>query len=297
MILSDKDLRDRIIQDPQETEQARAWWRKSEWEKIGNRILIDPFKTLAVGTCSYDLSIGEEYRSLRDPRTPKQLKEGEHIRIGPGESVLILTEEYICLPRNVLAMIVPRARWIFEGTSICATRVDPTWYGKLLVGFTNLAKNPVELYRQEAFCTCYFMETTETETVLTKDKVHFLGRTNIGRIDFSHATEQKLLLPDRVTEDDIDKVVDLYGWPWDVVRGMFDLTKKQIGNWIEKEVTSDIVSLATTAAVKTAFEQLINQYNEQTKWTRTLTIGVLTIAGTVGAAIVGAIIVYLITLT
>lgn len=276
MILSDKYLRDRIIQDPQGAKQAREWWEKGQWDKIGDKILIDPFKAHAVGTCSYDLSVGEEYRSLRDPRTPKHLKEGKNIRIGPGESVLILTKEYICLPKNVVAMIVPRARWIFEGTSICATRVDPTWYGKLLIGFTNLAKNPVELYRQEAFCTCYFMETSETETVLTKDKVPFLGRTNIGRIDFSHATEQKLLSADKVDRDDIEKVVDLYGWPWDVVRGMFVLTLKEIIEYVEKEVAPAIVEDATSAAIARAFEN-------QQKWIRNLIIGLLTI----GAGLVG----------
>lgn len=270
MILSDKNLRSRIIQDHQEAEQAKEWWKKGEWDKIGNKILIDPFKALAVGTCSYDLSVGKEYRSLRDPRNTKQLKEGENIRIGPGESVLILTEEYICLPKDVLAIIVPRARWIFEGTSICATRIDPTWYGKLLVGFTNLAKNPVELYRQEAFCTCYFMETSETETVLTKDKVHFLGRTNIGRIEFSHATEQKLLSPDKVDRDDIETVVDLYGWPWDVVRGMFVLTLKEITEYVEKEIAPAIVEDATSAAIARAFEN-------QQRWFRNLTIGLLSI--------------------
>lgn len=276
MILSDKDLKNRIIQEPEEVEQAREWWENGEWDKIGDKIVIDPFKTVAVGTCSYDLSVGAEYRSLREPRTPKQLKEGENIRIGPGESVLILTEEYVCLPKNIVAMIVPRARWIFEGTSICATRIDPTWYGKLLVGFTNLAKNPVELYRQEAFCTCYFMETSETETALTIDKVPFLGRTNIGRIDFSHATEQKLLSADKVDQNDIEKVVDMYGWPWDVVRGMFVLTLKEITEYVEKEVAPAIVEDATSAAIARAFEN-------QQRWLRNLIIGLLSIlAGFLG---------------
>lgn len=278
MILSDKVLRSRIIQDPKEAQRVREWWEKGEWGKVGDKIIIDPFETSNLGVCSYDLSVGEEYRSLRDPRTPKQLEEGEHIRIGPGESVLVLTEEYVCLPRNLLAIIVPRARWIFEGTSICASRVDPTWYGKLLIGFTNLAKNPVELHRREAFCTCYFMETSETETVLTKDKVHFLGRTKIGRIDFSHATEQKLLSAEKVTQDDIEKIVDLYGWPWDVVRGMFVLTLKEITEYVEKEVAPAIVEDATSAAIERAFEN-------QQKWIRNLIIGLLTI----GAGLVGLV--------
>jgi len=296
MILSDKDLKERIIQEPQEAKQAREWWEKGQWDKIGNKIVIDPFTPHALGPCCYDLSVGDEYVSLRDPHNTKPLAEGGHIQIGPGETVLILSKEYVCLPKDVLAMIVPRATWIFEGASLSATRIDPTWYGKLLIGFTNLAKNPVALDYGEEFCTCYFMETKEVEKVLTHDTVKSLGRKNIGSIKFAHARQQIPLLPDRVTKDDIDKVVELYGWPWDVARGMFVLTQKEIGNWIEKEVSSDIVAEATSAAVKTAFDKLVNQYAEQTRWTRNLTIGVLTIFGAIAAAIIAVVIGYLIKL-
>lgn len=297
MILSDRDLRRRIIQDPQEIAQAKEWWEKGQWDNIGNKIVIDQFNNDVLGPCCYDLSVGEEYLSLRHPYDePKHLKEEEHFSIGPGETVLILSNEYISLPKDVLAMIVPRARWIFEGTLTCTTRIDPTWYGKLLVGFTNLAKNPVALGRGERFCTCYFAETSETETVLTKSQVPFLGRTKIGRVDFRHIRPQELLAADKVDQDDIEKVVALYGWPWDVVRGMFVLNRKMLGEWIEKEVSSDIVSEATSAAVKTAFDQLVSQYTEQTRWTRNLTIGVLTICGTIAAGIIVAVVGYLINL-
>ena len=232
------------------------------------------------------MSVGKEYVSLRDPHNTKKLEAGEHIQIGPGETVLILSKEYICLPKDVLAMIVPRATWIFEGACLSATRIDPTWYGKLLIGFTNLARNPVALDYGEEFCTCYFMEASETETVITRDKVKSLGRENIGSIKFAHARQQIPLLPDKVTKDDIDKVVELYGWPWDVARGMFLLTQKEIGNWIEKEVSSDIVAEATSAAEKRAFNELTTLYREQNKLLRNLVIGVLAILGTIGAAII-----------
>jgi len=278
MVLSDRDLKNRVIRDSKEAEEARELWEKGEWGRIGNRIIIYPFKPSAMGPCSYDLSVGEEYRSLRDPRNTKSLAEGEKICINPGESVLILTEEYVCLPKNVVGMIVPRARWIFEGTFICATRIDQTWYGKLLVGFTNLAKNPVELYRHEAFCTAYFMETSEVETVLTREKVPFLGRTKIDRLDFSHALEQKLLSADKVDKDDIEKVVDLYGWPWDVVRGMFVLTLKEITEYVEREVAPGIVEDATSAAIERAFDN-------QQKLVRILIVGLLSL----GAAFIGLV--------
>ena len=83
-------------------------------------------------------------------------------------------------------------------------------------------------------------------------------------------------------------------WPWDVVRGMFELTKRDIGAYIEKEVTSDIVDEATSAAIKIAFDRLETQYREQTRWTRNLTITLITVVSTVGAAIVGGIVTYII---
>ena len=90
------------------------------------------------------------------------------------------------------------------------------------------------------------------------------------------------------------KVVDLYGWPWDVVRGMFVLTKEELGKWIETEVSSDIEGEVTNAVVKIAFDQLTTQYREANRWNKTLIICFLTIAGTVGAAIIAAIVTYLI---
>jgi len=278
MIISDRDLKSRLIRERWEVEQGKERWGKGEWDKIGNKIIIDPFNPYALGPCCYSLSVGDEYVSLRDPENPKPLKEGEHISIGPSETVLILTHEYICLPRNILAMVVPRATWIFEGSSLSATRIDPTWYGKLLIGFTNLAKNPVALDYGEEFCTCYFMEATEIEKVLTRETQPSLGRERIGRIKFVHAKQQKLVLPERVTKEDIEKVVDLYGWPWDVVRGMFVLTLKEITEYIEKEVAPSIVEDATSEAVKRAFEN-------QQKWIRNLIIGLLSI----GAGLIGLV--------
>ena len=279
MMLSDRDIKNRIIQDQKDVIQAKEWWEKAEWDKIGDKIVIDPFNTNAIGPCTYDLSVGEEYRSLREPNDTKKLEEGGSIHIGPGESILVLSEEYICLPKNVVAMIVPRARWMFEGTSICATRIDPTWYGKLLVVFTNSAKNPVELYRHESFCTCCFMEISKVETHLIKDKVHFLGRTKIGRIKFQHALNQKLLIPEKVGKDDIEKVVDLYGWPWDVVRGMFKLTLNEIIDYIEKETAPTIIDEATSASIKKAYES-------QQNWLKVLIVGILSI-GASGIGLVG----------
>ena len=259
MILSDKDLRDRIIQGPEEVKKARKWWEKSEWDKIGDKIVIDPFETNALSPCCYDFSIGEEYISLRDPYNTNHLKDGEHFTINPGETVLVLTEEYICLPRNVMAMVIPSARWIFEGTALYSSRVEPTWYGKLLIAVTNLAKQPIALTRRRGFCTCYFMGVSETEGVLSKKEVPHLGRTH-AEVEFRHTRPQELLPADKVDQNDIEKVVALYGWPWDVVRSMFALNQKLLKDYIDKELYSNLLEDTVSATTTEVHEEVTRGY-------------------------------------
>lgn len=254
MIISDLNIKERLIQKPEEIEQAKEWWLKRNWGEIGKSIVIDPFDDFCLGPCCYDLSVGEEYVSLRDPIKINKIQKGDSVTINPSETVLILTREYVCLPKDIVAMIVPRATWIFEGMHLCATRIDPTWYGKLLIGFTNLAKNPVTIDFGEAFCTSYFMQVAEIEKIVTREKVHFLGRTNINSLKLTHAKQQTPMIPEKVTREEMEKIVDLYGWPWDVVRGMFTVTIKELKEYIAAEVAPTIVEEASSAAIKRAYE-------------------------------------------
>ena len=253
MLLSDKELKRRIIFD----ENAIELWRSRNWEKISDSILIYPYKEEQLGACSYDLCVGEEYISLRDPHTVRRLRKGEIINIDPGETVLILTKEYIGLPKNVMAMVVPRARWIFEGTSLNATKVDATWHGKLLVGFTNLAKYPIFLRYGEPFCTCYFIKCTDVENPLTKKDVPFLGRTSIDPIHFIHARPSRLKEPSEVTRDHLNEVVEAFGYPFDIIRGAIDRSRIELEEYIEKEFAPHLIEQTTLLVKEKAYDQLI----------------------------------------
>lgn len=267
MILSDRDLKRRIVQirTLEEFEEAKGWWENADWATIQDRILIYPFNRGNLGSCSYDLSIGAEYIRLRRPDETEQLSEEEVFSVGPGETVLILTQECVSLPNNVMAMIVPRARWIFEGTSICASRIEPTWYGNLIVGFTNLTKSRVLLQSGEAFCTCYFVEASEIEEALTKEKVPHLGRKKIGKLMLAHVRPEIPLSAEKVTRTDLEDLFDKYGTPWDIVQGAFTLTQKELQIYVDREVAPDIVEEATSAAVKRAFDDLI-RLNSRLTW-------------------------------
>lgn len=256
MILSDKVLRERALKDPEKMKQAKEWWEKGEWDKIADKILIYPFKLENLGLCCYDFSVGEEYISLRDPYKTIPLEKEGKIEIAPGETVLVLTEEYVCLPKTTMGIIVPRARWIFQGSAINASKVDPTWYGKLIIGFTNSAKFPMVLSRGKGFCTCYFMDLSEVEQALSKKEIPHLGRTRIGEIEFPNIRHRYLMSPDKVTKNDLENLVTSLGPPWDVVRGVIEQSKNEIVDFVEKEVAPSIISDATSAAVERAFGTL-----------------------------------------
>ena len=293
MILRDIDLKKRILIDPKKMD-AYNWWKKSKWGKIGDNILIDPFgpeEKLSIS--SYDLSIGEEYVSLRDPYNIKKLKEGEAISIDPSETVLILTNEYVALPKNVMAMIVPRARWIFEGSFLNATRIDPTWYGKILVGFTNITKWTMTIGFKKPFCTCYFMECNTAKGHLTKKDVPFLGRTTIDPLTFRFARPRKLLRPQEFTREHLDTVVSSFGYPWDVVQCAMERGKEETIEFIEKDVAPRIVEDTTLKVTERAYKSLFDLHKEHLQTQRLLTkalvgLVITMIAGT-GSAVILAV--------
>jgi deoxycytidine triphosphate deaminase len=289
MILTDKELKERVIIDPSKIKEAYTWWEKSQWDKIRDSILIDPFEPEKLGTSCYDLSVGEEYVSLRDPYNIKRIKEGEAINIDPLETVLILTWEFIALPKNVVAMIVPRARWIFEGTMLSATRVDSTWYGKLLVGFTNITKWRISLRFKTAFCTCYFLKCADVEKHLTKKDIPFLGRKTIDPLTFTYAQPQRLLTPSEFRRTHLNNVVNSFGYPWDVVQCAIERAKDETITHLEREVAPNIVEEVTLKVTERAYKELLDLHKEYLKTQRLLTKALIGFVITIAVAVVLAV--------
>lgn len=287
MTLSERQLKERIIVEPSVIKEARDWWKKGSWDKIENRILIDPFEPENLGLTCYDLSVGEEYVSLRDPDTVKKLKEGEVISIDPSETVLVLTYEYAALPKNVTGIIIPRARWIFEGSLLSATRIDPTWYGKMLVGFTNLTKSTILLGFRKTFCTCIFLPCNDVEGHLTKKDVPFLGRTAIDSLTFAFARPRQLMRAQEFTREQFDTVVKSFGYPWDVVQCAIEKGREETIHYIEKDVAPRMVEEATLKVTERAYKELFALHKQLTNVLMGLVITVA--AGVISAVILAVL--------
>jgi len=256
MILSDKDLEERLIVEPSTAETAKTWWKEGQWKQIGTNMIIDPYEHRNLSVCSYDLCVGHEYISVRNPEKVNPLPQRERLNVAAGETVLIITKEYMCLPKNVMAVVVPSARHLFEGTSIAACRIEPTWYGKLTIPFTNFTKSTTWLLEGEPFCTCFFIETNEVSRSLKELGVTNLGRKDLRDLTFAHLMPETMLTAEQVTMASLDEVVRDYGKPWDVIRGAFARTKDEIQNYIDEDTAPNITREATNNAVRHAFRRL-----------------------------------------
>ncbi|MBI1956398.1 MAG: hypothetical protein HYS38_08400 [Acidobacteria bacterium] len=253
MILSDAEIEKQVINVPHEVEEGKGWWARNEWEKIQERILIDPFHSQNINTISYELTVGPEVVWLRDADTVRQLAPGDVITVAPHETVLVLSEEYIALPRTIAALVVPRARKLFEGCPIAATRVDPTWYGRLLISFTNLSQYNTRLARGEKFCNLIFMQAHQVSRSLSESNTPHLGRTRIGKLEYPSMRQQRLKLPEEISGRDVQELVDSFGAPFDVVRGALQRTRDETIRHVEKDLGPRMVDNAVKEAVRRAF--------------------------------------------
>jgi len=255
LALARDEILRRVVRGDKQIQEAISWWKNREWGTIGASIVIQPFDcAVCLGVCNYDLRVGPEYVSLRNPYDVRSLEDSETFTVSPGETVLILSEEYLCLPLDLMGMVVPRARLLFEGASLHATRVDPSWYGRLLIGLTNVQRYPIALSRGEPFCTVYFdrVDPPLGEGLTPKD-VPALGRERIGRMAFAHARPEELVGPESVTMQDLDQVVREFGKPWDVVRGALRRSQEEVKQYLDKDLGPNIAEEASKAAYKRAF--------------------------------------------
>lgn len=109
---------------------------------------------------SYDLRVGQEYRDHRDANK-KDLAENGIIRVLPGATVIIQTEEFVHFPKWAFGHIVPKVSLLQKGISNTSSKVDPGYNGPLIITVFNLGKKTVQLKRGDPFCTLYVLQVLE----------------------------------------------------------------------------------------------------------------------------------------
>jgi len=172
-MLSIVDLRAQIV-PAENVEKYLSLFEERDWkgiiEKFGEnyerKFVIKDYNELNLTPFSYDLSIGHQLFSIQrpDPRVMPITKEHPY-RMEPGETVLVITREYIALPPCYSATVWPRFKMVRSGIFQSMVKIDPTWYGKLAVAMSNLSPATLTIKRDEPFGTLVLYELSKPADV------------------------------------------------------------------------------------------------------------------------------------
>lgn len=170
-LLGIEELKNRIIFDKDE-------WLKNYKREGYDKILISreiDFEKEGI-VVGIDLHVGEYYNY---PIEKKYKPLEEELKLDPGHTINITTEEYIGLPRDVMGLVIPKLGCVIQGLSHIATKVDPGFHGVLIETISNLDRTQISIKRGDKFCTIIFLEV-KGGTKLYEGK--YLGQTKLEKV-------------------------------------------------------------------------------------------------------------------
>jgi deoxycytidine triphosphate deaminase len=135
----------------------KAFWNR-DWASVDHKFIIAPFNPEHLTPFSYDLAIGAEVYSCTKSVVTHLASDGDGYLMGPRETVVIKTEEFVALPPDYSATVWPRFRMPTESLFQSMVKIDPTWYGELGVAVTNLSPGEYPIRRGETFATLILYE-------------------------------------------------------------------------------------------------------------------------------------------
>ena len=158
-VLSDQDIKNEIIQRRLVyTSDGEECWRSD-----------------GVKGDAYDLRIGYVLRKGEKP-----VRSGV-VTLRPGQMVTMLSKEWVCLPKNVTGLVVPRNRKARRGLLMLnAGHVDPNWEGQIMGQVVNLS-NQERSIRLDDFDDGVF--SVVFRYLVTSSAVKPKGRQDPARMD------------------------------------------------------------------------------------------------------------------
>lgn len=143
-----------------------AFLGPTELKKIlsSNLIITDgdgnnTYKEDRVEEAAYSLTLGNEaYRTDNKDRKLEVLDEKcRTIEINPGQFTLLMTKEYLCIPKNKLAFISIKAKQKLKGLiNVSGFHVDPGFEGKLVFSVYNAGPSTITLEIDKPYFLIWF---------------------------------------------------------------------------------------------------------------------------------------------
>jgi dCTP deaminase len=111
------------------------------------------------GAC-YELRLGDVYYDLTESDRPIQVAKGENILIKPGHRVVLITQEELEVPHDVLTRVVSKGSLFSVGLSPVATYADPGFSGNLGIVTQNMGDKYILLPQLEPIAKADFTRLT-----------------------------------------------------------------------------------------------------------------------------------------
>ncbi len=127
--------------------------------------VIAPFDKERIKNGAYELSLGSQvFQTDSSPRAVKDLKENEKIEIKPGQFALLLTKEYVKIPKNTIAFISIKAGVKFKGlVNVSGFHVDPGFEGNLLFSVYNAGPSNIVLSNGTPYFPIWFADLDDSQ--------------------------------------------------------------------------------------------------------------------------------------
>lgn len=178
-------------------------------ETIKERLVgrIDPFDASRIKHGAYELSLGREVY-LTTEESKKILPEREQVVIHPGQFALLLTEEEVFVPKDLIAFISIKAGIKFRGLiNVSGFHVDPGFKGHLKFSVYNAGSRNIVLHRGQPLFLIWFAQL-DRETTDAYSGVH-AGQKEISDNDVMKI-QGDIISPSAIKEkiDDLQRQVD-----------------------------------------------------------------------------------------
>lgn len=130
-----------------------------------NPKVITPVNLDRIKNGAYELSLGGQvFLTDSSPRCVKNLTDNEKIEIKPGQFALLLTKEYLNIPKNKIAFISIKAGVKFKGlVNVSGFHVDPGFKGNLVFSVYNAGPSSIVLSNGSPYFPIWFAELDEEQ--------------------------------------------------------------------------------------------------------------------------------------
>lgn len=112
----------------------------------------------------YEMALGGEAFVTNEAGTKRRYASGDQVRIPPGQFGILITEEQVTIPDNVLAFISIKASKKMSGlVNVSGFHVDPGFQGRLKFSVYNAGSEPVVLEVGRPLFPIWFYELSSDD--------------------------------------------------------------------------------------------------------------------------------------